>query len=166
MSEQVQPESVFSTGIGVVVAVQGVALWFGALAHTGVEIPLGVVVISEPQILPAIIVEGICGFLLIGSAYALFTRKSWTWEAVVIAQTIALAGVLLGITAIAMGAGPHTPANELFHRVMLVLLGSGLVLSFLPKGRAAINRTVSSTDESNEPEPDEWRSRLPIENER
>lgn len=139
-----KPKFILPAGIGVLVIVQGIALWLGAIAHTSIEISVGSFVIAEPQIIPAIIVEGVCGLLLIGSGYALYKRKSWSWEAIIIAQAIALSGVLLGITAIALGAGPHTPGNAIFHRVMVVLLAGGLVLAFTPAVRRAINQMVDS----------------------
>lgn len=150
MIRKLRPKFVLRTGIGVLVIIQGIALWLGAIAHTGIEVSVGGLLISEPQIIPAIIVEGVCGFLLIRSAYALYKRKPWTWEAIIIAQTIALGGVLLGITAIALGAGPHTPANAIFHRVMVVLLAGGLVLGFTPTVRESINQAVDTSGKTKE----------------
>lgn len=143
MTEDETSASVLPTGIGVLVAVQGIALWIGAIAHTGIEIPLGFIVLSEPQILPAVLVEGVCGLLLIGSSYAVFTRKAWAWYGVLIAQTVALSGVLLGITVIALGAGPHTTANALFHRAMLVLLVGGLLLVLTHAARRSLRLSLN-----------------------
>lgn len=58
-----------------------------------------------------VIVEGLCGLFLAVSAYALFTRRTWAWPAATAAHVFALAGVLLGISAIAAGRGPHTLLN-------------------------------------------------------
>lgn len=134
--------SALLTGIGLLVAAQGIVLWIGAIAHTGIEVPLGFIVVSEPQILPAVLVEGACSLLLIGSSYAVFMRKSWAWYGVLIAQTVALGGVLLGITAITLGAGPHTTANAFFHRAMLVLLVGGLLLVLTPATRRSFRTSL------------------------
>lgn len=129
------------TAIGLLVVLEGVALLVGAIVHLGVEIPLGFVVLEEPRIIPATIVEGLCGFALLGSAYAVFARKSWAWQATVAAQAIALGGVLLGIAALAVGAGPNTASNALFHRVMVVALVGGLLLLWMPSTQSALGRT-------------------------
>ena len=49
-------------------------------------------------------------------------------------------GVLLGIGALAVGAGPSTELNHIYHRVMLVALVAGLTLLLTPPGRAALGR--------------------------
>ena len=41
-------------------------------------------------------------------AYAVFTRTTWAWLAAIVAHVFALAGVLLGMWAIASGFGPHS----------------------------------------------------------
>lgn len=111
-----------------VLFIEAVSLLIGAIVHLGVKIPVGIMVLTEPQIIPATIVEGFCGLVLLGAAYAVFTHKPWSWGAVVAAQTIALGGVVLGVVALAFGAGPNTASNALYHRTMLALLVGGLVL--------------------------------------
>lgn len=142
MSEtRARRRSTIVLAVGVLAVLEALALLTGAVAHLGVRIPLGVVVLAEPRILPATIVEGLCGFVLLGSAYAVFTSKPWAWTAAVVAQAIALGGVLLGIVALAVGAGPNTASNALFHRVMLVALVGGIVLLVTPGARAAFGRS-------------------------
>jgi peptidoglycan/LPS O-acetylase OafA/YrhL len=126
------------TVIGSLIVVEAVSLLVGAIVHLGVEIPIGIMVLSEPQIIPATIVEGFCGLLLAGSAYGIFFNKSWMWQVSVIAQVVALGGVLLGIVALAVGAGPNTASNALYHRVMLVVLGGGLLLLWIPSTRTML----------------------------
>src|SRR5215217_9269031 len=49
-------------------------------------------------------------------------------RAITAAHAFALGGVLLGMAALAVGAGPSTELNTVYHRVMLVALVAGLVL--------------------------------------
>ena len=44
---------------------------------------------------------------------------------------VALAGVLLGKAALAAGRGPRTASNDLYHNLILVLIGVSIVLLFL-----------------------------------
>lgn len=138
MSRDEVTNAAVSAGIGVLLVGQGLALWIGALAHTGVPVDLGAIVIAEPRIPPALVVEGVTGAFLLGSSVAVFTRKPWAWTAAIGAQGLALGGVLLGMTAIAVGAGPHTTMNAIFHRVMALLLAGGVGVTLLPRVREAI----------------------------
>ena len=108
--------------------------------HLGVRIPLGFAVLAEPRIVPATIVEGLCGLGLAVGAYATLSRKTWAWPAITAAHAFAVGGVLLGMAALAVGAGPSTELNTVYHRVMLVALVAGLVLLLTPVGRAALGR--------------------------
>jgi hypothetical protein len=119
----------------ITVLMVGEALTFllAALVHLG--IPLG---LSEPRIIPAAIVEGLCGLFLAGSTYAVVARTRLAWGAALAAHLFAVAGVLLGITALALGASPSTEANTLYHRVILAVLIVVLVLLATPGARAAL----------------------------
>jgi hypothetical protein len=74
------------------------------------------------------------------SLLAQVARKTWAWAAVTGAHAVALMGVLWGMVAIAVGRGPHTQLNDTYHRVMLVLLGTGLILLLTPLGRGSLGR--------------------------
>jgi hypothetical protein len=132
-----------ATAVGVVATVEAVSFLLGAVLHLGVRIPLGFAVLAEPRVGPAVIVEGLCALVLAGSAYAVLTHKSWAWPAAIGAQAVALAGVLLGMAAIAAGRGPHTVLNDTYHRVMVILLVAGLGLLSTPVVRAALGRRDS-----------------------
>jgi hypothetical protein len=126
--------------VGVLAVLYAVTFFIGALLHLGVRIPLGFAVLAEPRIVPATIVEGLCGLFLAVGAYAVLTRRAWAWPAVTAAHAFALGGVLLGMAALAVGAGPSTELNTVYHRVMLVALVAGLVLLLTPIGRTALGR--------------------------
>ena len=103
--------------------------------HLGLRIPLGFATLAEPRILPAAVVEGACGLVLLVAAWGLFARKRWAWTAAIVAQLFALAGVALGIFALAMGRGPTTTTNFIYHRVIAVALVAGLALVLSPAVR-------------------------------
>ncbi len=47
----------------------------------------------------------------------------------VTANLIALFGVVLGTTTLALGAGPRIASNDLYHKMMLIMIGATLLLS-------------------------------------
>jgi hypothetical protein len=128
------------TTVGILAVPYALTFLLGALLHLGVRIPVGSVVLAEPRIFPATIVEGLCGLFLATGAYAVFTRKTWAWRAITTAHAFALGGVLLGTAALAVGAGPSTELNTIYHRVILAALVVGLVFLLTPTGRAALGR--------------------------
>jgi|GEM_PF-1687118 hypothetical protein len=104
--------------------------FFGALQHAGISLGR----FHEPYILPAAIVETICGLALAAGASAALT--GWRpFGMALLGNVVALAGVLLGKAALAAGRGPRTASNDLYHNLMLVLIGVSIVLLFL--GHAA-----------------------------
>ncbi len=135
---------VLATAVGVLAALYAVTFFVGALRHLGVRIPVGFAVLSEPRIFEAAIVEGLCALFLAVGAYAVFTRRARAWSAVTAAHAFALGGVLLGMVALAVGAGPSTELNTIYHRVMLVALVAGLVLLLTPVGGTAFGRSDRS----------------------
>ena len=130
-----------ATVVGVLSALYAATFLFGALLHLGVRVPLGFAVLAEPRILPATIVEGLCGLALSVAAWAILARKGWARPAAIAAHAFALGGVLLGTAALAVGAGPSTDLNTVYHRVMLVALAAVLALLLTPAGRAALPGT-------------------------
>ncbi|MGH8908412.1 MAG: hypothetical protein ACRD0K_18365 [Egibacteraceae bacterium] len=133
-----------ATAAGALAALYAVSFFLGALLHAGVRIPLGFAVLAEPLIVPAVIVESLCGLALAIGAYAALTRQTWAWLAVFAAHAFALAGVLLGISAIAAGRGPHTVLNDTYHAVMVVLLVTGMAALSTRAARAALGAAGSS----------------------
>lgn len=89
-----------------------------ALLHTGITFgPLG-----EPVIIPAVVAETLCGLALLGGAY----RSRVSWDPLLYSHALALAGVLLGVLSLGLGAAPATTLDTWYHRVMAALLGLGL----------------------------------------
>jgi ABC-type Fe3+ transport system permease subunit len=82
---------------------------------------------NRPLFQPAI-VESLCGLALLWGAIALFRNLKTRWLVALITNLFALAGVLLGVAALAAGAGPRTASNDLYHRMMLILIAASLVI--------------------------------------
>jgi hypothetical protein len=133
--------------VGIWAAVYTGTFLVAVLLHFGVQIPLGFTVLEEPQRPFAVIVESLAGAVLAWGAYAVFARKAWAWAAVTWAHGLALAGVLWGTVAVAAGRGAHTQLNDTYHRVMVVLLGAGLILLLTPLGRRSLRRQRGSRRE-------------------
>jgi hypothetical protein len=127
-----------ATVVRVLVVFETVALLLAALLHLGARIPVGFAVLATDPILPAAIVEGLAGLVVAVSAYAVFTCTTWAWLAAIVAHAFALAGVLLGMWAIAAGFGPHSVLNDTYHRIMLGVLLAGLALLLTPSAKAAL----------------------------
>jgi 4-amino-4-deoxy-L-arabinose transferase-like glycosyltransferase len=113
--------------------------FFGAVQHAGIAVGS----FHEPLIIPAAIVETLCGLCLLCGAAALFRNSTTRWRTAVIMNLVALGGVLLGIAALAAGAGPRTASNDLYHRIMLLLIGASLLILFL--GRSRFNQRRPSS---------------------
>jgi len=107
---------------------------FGAVQHAGLALgPL-----HEPVIIPATIVELLCALALIWGGVAVWARSGPAWTAALIGNLVAIAGVAIGMVALAVGAGPRTASNDLYHGIMLALAGASMVCLFVPAGRVAV----------------------------
>lgn len=116
----------------VVMITNAALFFFGAVQHAGFTIgPF-----HEPRIIPAAIVETLCGLSLVCGAAAVLMHSRIEWRAALIANLVALAGVLLGIASLAAGRGPRTASNDLYHRIMLALIGISLCILFF--GRSGL----------------------------
>jgi hypothetical protein len=126
--------------VGVLLAAEAATFLVAALAHLGVGIPLGFGVLREPRIVDATVVEGLCALLLATAVYAVLTHRAWAWLAATVAHGFAIAGVLVGILALAAGLGPTTTTNTIYHRTILLVLVVGLALLQTRALKAALGR--------------------------
>ena len=123
------------TAAGLLMMANAALFFFGAVQHAGVAVGS----FHEPRIIPAAVVETLCGLSLLWGATALFRDSRAPWRVALITNFVALGGVLLGIAALAAGAGPRTASNDLYHRMMLLLIGAS-VLILLFFGRSRLNQ--------------------------
>jgi hypothetical protein len=94
--------------------------------------------LAEPRIVPAAIVEALCGVSLAVAGVGVVARAPWAWSGALTAHLVSIAGVVLGTVALAAGLGPSTPLNVVYHRVILGVLVVGLVLLVSTPGRRAL----------------------------
>jgi Na+-transporting NADH:ubiquinone oxidoreductase subunit NqrB len=109
---------------------------FGALQHAGVAIGS----LHEPVIVPASVVEVVCALALSWGAAAVLKQSLKAWRAAFIGNLVAILGVAIGMVALAVGAGPRTSSNDLYHRIMLALAIASLVILLIPGGRKSLTR--------------------------
>lgn len=128
------------TALLVLIAFDAASLLLGSAAHLGMEIPLGFVTIDEPRIIPATIVEAVCGLALAYAGWNILNRPSRSWTAAIGAHTIALGGVTLGIVAIALGGGPRSQLNDIYHQVMIGTLTAGFLALSTADVKGAMGR--------------------------
>jgi len=112
------------TVAGLLMIANAAIFFFGGVQHAGITVGR----FHEPLIIPAAIVESVCGLCLLWGAIALFRNSTRRWRIALITNLIALGGVLLGIAALAVGAGPRTASNDLYHRMMLILIGAVILI--------------------------------------
>lgn len=116
---------------GLLMIANAALFFFGSVQHAGIAVGR----FHEPLIIPAAIVEALCGLCSLWGAVALFRDWKARWRVALIANLVALGGVLLGIAALAVGAGPRTASNDLYHRMMLILIVTVLLILFFGRSR-------------------------------
>jgi len=121
--------------LGCVMISNALLFFFGAVQHAGVSIGY----FHEPRIIPAAIVESLCGLSLVWGVAAVFGHSPVEWHTAIIANLVPLGGVLLGMAALAAGRGPRTASNDMYHHIMLALIVTALLLIFF--ARSALNRS-------------------------
>ena len=121
--------------LGVLMLSNATLFFFGAVQHAGFTIGR----FHEPKIIPAAVVETVCGLFLAWGAIAAFGHSASRWSISLTGNLVALAGVLLGMAALAAGRGPRTASNDLYHRVMLALIIASLLILFF--ARSALRRS-------------------------
>jgi hypothetical protein len=126
------------TLLSFLMALNALVFFFGAVLHAGVVIgPF-----HQPQIFPATVVEILCGLSLAWGATALSNERRSAWRVALMANLVALAGVLLGVIALIRRQQIRLAAIALDHRIMLTLIGvSLLILLFTRPGISTVRTT-------------------------
>lgn len=115
--------------LGLIMISNAVLFLFGAVQHVGLHVGR----FHEPKIIPAAIVETLCGLFLLWGGIAIFGHFSGHWKIALIGNLVALGGVLLGMAALAAGRGPRTASNDLYHHIMLTLIAVSMAILFFAK---------------------------------
>ncbi len=112
------------TLLGILMISNAALFFFGAVQHLGIAIGR----FHEPRIIPAAIVETICGISLAWGGAFVFSHSLLNWGVPLISNLIPFGGMLLGMAALAAGRGPRTASNDLYHHIMLGLIGASVAV--------------------------------------
>ncbi|MEU7001681.1 hypothetical protein [Nonomuraea sp. NPDC046570] len=107
---------------GALCLVYAAVFYLGALLHAGVVVGA----LREPFTPPAVLVETLCGSVLVAAGYGTLAGRRWASRVLVDAHAVALGGVLIGTLAVALGEDTPTAYITGYHRGMAVLLALGL----------------------------------------
>jgi hypothetical protein len=113
--------------------VQGLSLVTASLVHRGV-------LVSGYEHAGAATPEMVIGLVLLAGLVATFMWPAAVRGIGLGVQIFALAGTCLGIVMVAVGVGPHTTADLVYHGALLALLIWGLVWT----ARAGAGRTIGA----------------------
>ncbi len=101
----------------------------GAVAHLGIPIPLGFGTWNETFLVPAAIVEGVGALALGATLVSLGAGMIWSHRLAWWALWYCFAGVLWGMSRLALGSIPaaHTVSNDFLHMAMTLVTTLALV---------------------------------------
>ena len=101
----------------------------GAVAHMGVPIPLGFGTWNETYLVPAAIVEGVGALALAATLVSLVVGATWSRRLAWWALWYCFAGVLWGMSRLAVGSIPaaRTISNDFLHIAMTLVTTLALV---------------------------------------
>ena len=101
----------------------------GAVAHSGVPIPLGVDVWVEPLLVPAAIIEGLGATGLVIALVGVLTHARWAYGVSWWVLWYGFAGILWGMGRLAVGSVPEarTMTNDFLHIGMTIATTLALV---------------------------------------
>ena len=104
------------------ILVEAASFAVASLVHTGVFITG----YEHPQ---ARIAEGIIAAVLLIGLILTFVNQTWTRQISFIVQGFALLGTLVGLFTIAIGVGPRTVPDLVYHAAIIAVLGWGLFVT-------------------------------------
>lgn len=90
----------------------------------------------------ACIAETVIATVLIGGLIASWLQPRWTYKAAFSVQGFALLGTLIGVFTIAIGVGPRTIPDLLYHAIILAVLGWGLKIAARNQGNVNQNNML------------------------
>ncbi len=93
-----------------------------SLIHSGV-------LISGYEHYRARVAEGVIAIVLFGGLASSWIRPVWTRKAGLAVQAFALLGTLVGMFTIAIGIGPRTLPDVIYHVAIVIVLVWGLVIA-------------------------------------
>jgi hypothetical protein len=113
--------------VGVLMAVDSASLLVAALLHLDIGIPLGFAEIRGEWFPRAAIPEIVTALVLALGVGAMLVAPRRAWWVAVAAHTFAALAVTVGLFTIAIGVGPQTAPDVVYHLTLLVVLAVGLI---------------------------------------
>lgn len=103
----------------ILLGVEAVIFILASASHMGLPVPW----LMGPRILPAAVVEGVCGLVLLYASLHGGARTA------LVCQAVAFAGVLLGLAVLTLTGAPRYIVTDLAEVVVIACLGIGLVIA-------------------------------------
>jgi hypothetical protein len=126
------------TAIALIIWIEAAAFLFAATLHTGVRLPFVPDFFHDPRIIGATVAEGLCALVLGAAAILVGASAKRAWVVAVAAQMFSIVADIFGMTVIALGFGPDSPFNFLFHRIGIAILVLVLAALFTTPARVAL----------------------------
>lgn len=111
---------------------------FEILAFAAASLVHGGVLVDGYEHRAAHLAEAVIGVVLLAGLLIAGLRPRWAPRAIVLAQGFALLGTLVGAFTMAIGVGPRTTLDVVYHVVMVALLAWGLRLALRWRREAAL----------------------------
>src|SRR5919204_6494552 len=102
--------------------VEGATFLLASLIHAGA-------IVAGYEHDRARIAETVIAIVLLGAAAAIWIRPAWTRAAGLAAQAFALLGTLIGVFTSAIGIGPRTLPDIVYHLAIIAVLIWGLTVA-------------------------------------
>ena len=91
--------------------------------------------------------EAVIAVVLFAGFALTWAPAPWARRAAIAAQAFAILGVLVGLFTIAVGVGPRTAGDVIYHVAVLAVLGAGLAMALgLPRPERATGRAAGRSD--------------------
>jgi len=107
---------------------EAVAFGAAALTHFGI-------LVNGYRHRPAANAESVISIVLFAGWLCTLIRPGWTRRVDLLVQAFALFGTLVGIFTIAVGIGPRTIPDLLYHACIVIVLVFGLTFAFRAKAK-------------------------------
>ena len=91
--------------------------------------------------------EAVIAVVLFAGFALTWAPAPWARRAAIAAQAFAILGVLVGLFTIAVGVGPRTAGDIIYHVAVLAVLGAGLAMAVgLPRPKRTTARATGRSD--------------------
>lgn len=103
----------------ILLGVEAVIFILASASHMGLPVPW----LVGPRILPAAVIEGVCGLIILYASLHGGARTA------LLCQAIGLCGVLLGLAALTLAGAPRYLVTDLGELALIACLAPGLLIA-------------------------------------